>query len=143
LEFDEAEALAVEYDRGIYTLTEDNKWIFGRFTPAKYKVKERRHILGFAKVYLSDEIEPLGLELELMPDKIDDKVRVQILFRGKPIAGKIKLRNANGITEFDADENGAILKLAEGVNLISARYVDEMSVGVDVRSLVTTLTILR
>jgi hypothetical protein len=143
LEFDEAEALAVEYDRGIYTLTEDNKWIFGRSVPAKYKVKERRHILGFAKVYLSDEIEPLGLELELMPDKIDDKVRVQILFRGKPIAGKIKLRNANGITEFDADENGAILKLAEGVNLISARYVDEMSVGVDVRSLVTTLTILR
>ncbi len=141
LEFDEAEALAVEYDRGIYTLTEDNKWIFGRHVPSKYKVREKRHILGFAKIYLDKNIEPLGLELELMPDKIDDEVRVQILFRGEPIAGKIKLRNASGIIETDANEEGAILKLNNGVNVISTRYVDE---GIDVhRSLVTTLTILR
>jgi len=143
LEFDEAEALAVEYDRGVYTLTEDNKWIFGRSVPVKYKVRERRHILGFAKIYLGDKVEPLGLELELVPDKIADEVRVQIMFRGRPIAGKIKLRNSNGVIEFDADENGAILKLAKGVNVISARYIDELAVGVDVRSLVTTLTILR
>ncbi len=141
LEFEEAEALAVEYDRGIYTLTEDGKWIFGRHVPSKYEVKERRRILGFAKTYLGDKIEPLGLELELMPDKIGDDVRVRILFRGKPIAGKVKLRNSNGVFEFDADENGAILKLTKGLNVISARYVDE---GVDViRSLVTTLTISR
>ncbi len=141
LEFEEAEALAVEYDRGIYTLTEDNKWIFGRHVPPRYKVKERRQILGFAKTYLGDKIEPLGLELELMPDKIDDEIRVQILFRGRPIAGKVKLRNTNGVFEFDADENGAILKLSKGLNVISARYVDE---GVDfLRNLVTTLTVSR
>ncbi len=141
LEFEEAEALAVEYDRGIYTLTEDGKWIFGRHVPQKYRVKEKRQILGSAKTYLGDRIEPLGLELELMPDKIGDEVRIQILFGGKPIAGKIKLRNSKGVFEFDAGEEGAVLKLAEGINVISARYVDE---GVDfMRSLVTTLTISR
>ncbi len=140
LEFDEADAVAVEYDRGVYTLTEDGKWIFGRSVPPKYSVKEVRRILGFAKVYLDDNIVPLGLELELMPDRIGDEMTVQILFRGKPVAGKVRLRNSDGSFEFDADE-GAKLKLAEGVNVISARYVDEL--GFVKRSMVTTLTILR
>jgi len=141
LEFDEADALAVEYDKGIYTLTEDGKWIFGRGIPPKYAVKEVRHILGFAKVYLSDNIVPLGLELELMPDGTDDEISVQILFRGKPVAGKVKLRNSEGSFELEGDESGVKLKLAKGVNVLSARYVDEL--GSVKRSMVTTLTILR
>ncbi len=138
LEFEEADALAVEYDKGIYTLTSDGKWIFGRSVPPKYSVEEVRHILGFAKAYLSDDVRPLGLEFELMPDNIDDEVVVEILFRGKPVEGKIKLRNSEGSFEFNA---GDVVKLAKGVNVLSARFVDE--VGYVKRSMVTTLTVLR
>jgi uncharacterized GH25 family protein len=144
LEFDRADVLAVEYDRGVYSLTEDKKWIFGK-APAKYKVKETRRILGFAKIYLHGDPKPIGLELELLPDKINaeegDTVRVQILFRGKPIAGKIKVRNSRGVFEVDASEDGADVELAKGVNVLTARHVVE-GIGVDKISEVSTLTIL-
>ncbi len=143
LEFEEAEALAVEYDRGFYTLTDDGKWIFGRYVPPNYGVKERRQILGFAKTYLNDEIVPLGLELEIMPEDVDDEVVVRLLFRGKPVGGVIKLRNSSGVTEFKAEKDGVTLNLTEGLNVISGKFVDCNAVGVDFRSLVTTLTILR
>jgi hypothetical protein len=146
LEFEKADVLAVEYSRGVYTLTEDKKWIFGRNVPAKYDVKETRLILGFAKMHLSDEAELIGLELELLSDKVktrkDEKINVQLFFRGEPVKGKIKVRNAKGVSEIDIEEDGCDIVLARGINVISARYIDETAVGVDKRSLVTTLTIL-
>jgi len=133
LEFEEAEVLVVEWDRGIYALTEDNKWFYRR---APGKVKERRWILGFAKVYLSDNIKPVGTELEIIPNGN----KIEVLFRGKPINCKIKVRNSKGTFEFNSGEE---IELAEGINVISARYIDELTVGADKRNLVATLTIRR
>ncbi|ENN96363.1 hypothetical protein J422_02754 [Methanocaldococcus villosus KIN24-T80] len=138
LEFDEADALGIEYNKGIYSLTEDNKWIFGKNIPDKYKIKETREIIGYSKVYLNKKIEPLGFELEIIPDKIDKKIKVDVIFRGKQVPAEITLRNKNG--EFKFNSNNEI-KLAEGINVLSARYVDTLSNNVDKRHLVSTITI--
>ena len=141
LEFEKADALAIEYDAGIYTLTEDNKWIFGKVSDPRYKVKETRWILGFASVHLRNP-KPLGLELEIVPSDVKEKVvEVELLFRGKPISGNLKVSNFEG--SFEVEINGkAEIEVARGVNVISARYIDELAFGVDKRHLVTTLTII-
>ncbi len=128
----EGEAVAVEYDRGIYSLTSDGKWIFGRRVPSNRSIEEVRHILGFAKVYLDGDIKPLGLELEIMLNE-----GVEVLFRGELVDTKVKLRNAKGTFEFEAGEK---VQFVEGVNVLSARFVDDL--GFVKRSLVTTLTVL-
>ncbi len=127
LEFEEAEALAVEYDRGIYSLTNDGKWIFGRTN--RYQVREVRHILGSAK--MGDGV--LGLELEIV-----ERDGYEVLFRGKPVDVRIRLRNSEGSFEFEPGEE---VGLANGINVLSARYVDDT--GFVRRSLVTTLTVVR
>ncbi len=129
IEFEDAKALAVEYDRGIYSLTSDKKWIFGRTVPPNYCVEEARHILGSAKVHLDGRVRQLSLELEIV-----DKV----LFRGKPVYADIKLRNSEGTFKL---ENLKDAEFAEGINVLSARYVDEA--GYVKRSIVTTLTVVR
>ena len=52
--------------------------------------------------------------------------------------GKIKLRNSMGSFEINS---GDVVELAKGVNVLSARFVDEF--GSVKRSMVTTLTVLR
>ena len=141
MEFEKADALAIEYDAGIYTLTEDNKWIFGKVSDPKYKVKETRWILGFASVHLRNP-KPLGLELEIVPSDVKGKVvEVELLFRGNPISGTLKVSNSED--SFEVEIKGkAEIEVARGVNVISARYIDELAFGADKRHLVTTLTIL-
>ena len=130
----EVDAVAIEYDRGIYSLTDDGRWFFGRRVPSNCRVEEVRHILGFAKVHFG-EVKPLGLELEIVLDGSEGE-GVKVLFRGKPVDAKVKLRNTEGTFELDAEE----IRFAEGVNVLSARFVDDL--GFVKRSLVTTLTVL-
>ena len=141
LEFERADSIAIEYDAGVYTLTEDNKWVFGKICDPKYKIKETRWILGFASVHLRNP-KPLGLELEIVPSDVKGKVvEVELLFRGKPTSGNLKVSNSEGT--FEVEINGkAEIEVAKGVNVISARYIDKLAFGVDKRHLVTTLTIL-
>lgn len=141
LEFEKADAIAIEYDIGIYTLTEDNKWIFGKVSDSKYKVKETRWILGFASVHLKDP-KPLGLEFEIVPRDVKGRVvEVELLFRREPISGKVKVSNSEGSFEVEVDGRAEI-EVEKGVNVISARHIDELVFGVDKRHLVTTLTVL-
>ncbi len=132
VEFEEANALAIEYDRGLYSLTSDGKWIFGRNVPAKYSVEEVRHVLGFAKIHLDSDVKPLGLELEIALNG-----GVEVLFRGELIDAKVKLRNSKDSFELEAGDK---VEFADGVNVLSARFVDDL--GFVRRSLVTTLTVL-
>ncbi len=133
----EGEAVAVEYDRGIYSLTSDGRWIFGRKVPLNRSIEEMRHILGFAKVHLDNEVKALGLELEMDLDGGIEGGRVEVLFRGESVDTNVKLRNAGGAFEVKTGEK---VEFAKGVNVLSARFVDDL--GFIKRGLVTTLTIL-
>ena len=157
LEFDAKDdglyALAVEYDRGIYSAAEGKKWIFGDkeyVSSLGYKVEETRWLIGFAKAYVGEgEAKPLGLELEIVPEvvkkfKTGDKLKVQLLFNGKPLKGEIRVRTSEKTISHWTDENGfAEIELEKGVNVISARHVDETATEkYDKRNITTTLTII-
>ena len=149
--------IAVEYDRGIYSITEDSKWIFGEKSYVEslgYAVKESRWICGFAKAYhvvgdLKANKVIAGLEFEIASDVkkfSNDKTEIQLLFRGNPVKGTVNVR-ANGKHAVVGTNNEGLaeIELAKGVNVISSRYVDEMTriAGVcDKRSITTTLTIV-
>lgn len=145
--------IAVEYDRGIYSVTEDNKWIFGEksyVASLGYTVKESRWICGFAKAYYivggNEGKATASLEFEIVPKvirkfKSGDKMRIQLIFRGKAVNGIVKVGTKDGVEEVTVNGFGEIT-LKEGVNVIVARYVDEMPTGVyDKRNLTATLTI--
>ena len=147
--------IAAEYDRGIYTITEDNKWIFGEKGYVKemgYTAKESRWICGFAKTYfIAGEYEDniaAGLELEIIPEVVKkfrdgEKMRFQVLFRGEPVRETVNVRTKNGLLTIETDNNGfAEIELLRGANVISARYVDETVRICDKRNLTTTLTII-
>ena len=155
--------IAIEYDRGIYSVTEGNKWIFGEkdyVASLGYAVKESRWICGFAKAYTivgdsedtKENANPtVGLEFEIVPDALrrfesGEKLGVRLFFRDSPVKGEINVRADGKHIVTETDSNGfAEVKLAKGVNVISARYVDEMTkiAGVcDRRNLTTTLTIM-
>ncbi len=150
--------IAAEYDRGIYSVTEDNKWVFGEkdhVASLGYAVKESRWICGFAKAYtivgdLEDGNLIAGLEFEIVPETIrkfrsGEKVEVRLFFRDNPVKGEINVRANGKHTVIETDSNGfAEIELAKGVNVISARYVDEITkiAGIcDRRNITTTLTI--
>ncbi len=156
LEFsaEEPYLVGVEYDRGIYSVTKDEKWIFGEkkfVANMGYKVKESRWLVGFAKIYVAkEETKPTlaGFEFEIVPDaiksfKAGDKIRIQLLFRGKAVEGEVKVRGEEGIKEFSVRDPVEI-ELSRGVNVISSRYEDQTPIsGVyDKRNLVSTLTMI-
>ncbi|RLI73167.1 hypothetical protein DRO97_08000 [Archaeoglobales archaeon] len=149
--------IAVEYDRGIYSVTEDNKWIFGEksyVASLGYTVKESRWICGFAKAYAIvgdyEDRVTAGLEFEIIGDikkfKSGDKIKVQLFFRDNPVKGEVNARANGKHAVIETDSNGfAEIELVDGLNVISARYVDEMTkiAGVcDKRSITTTLAIV-
>ena len=111
---------------------------------------EQLVILGFAKAYVGEgEAKPLGLEVEIVPEvvkkfKAGDKLKVQLLFNGKPLKGEIKVRTSEKTISHWTDENGfAEIELEKGVNVISARHVDETATEkYDKRNITTTLTII-
>ena len=95
------------------------------------------------------EAKPLGLELEIVPEivkkfKAGDKLKVQLLFNGKPLKGEIRVRTSEKTISHWTDENGfAEIELEKGVNVISARHVDETATEkYDKRNITTTLTII-
>jgi uncharacterized GH25 family protein len=143
IEFEKADAIAVEYDSGIYTLTEDGKWLFGKVNDPKYRVVETRWFLGFASVHLSNP-KPLGLEFEIVPRDVDIEegkvLSVDVLYRGKPVPCVLKVSNSNGTSQIETDGKAEI-EVSSGVNVLTARYIDDLVLGVDKRHLVTTLTI--
>ncbi|RLI78641.1 hypothetical protein DRP05_06485 [Archaeoglobales archaeon] len=163
LEFDAGKGgvytIAIEYDRGIYSITEDNKWIFGEKSHVAslgYTVKESRWICGFAKAccvvgdFKGKDKVTAGLEFEIIGDvkkfESGDRIGVQLFFRNNPVKGEINVRANGKHAVVETDNNGfAEIELTEGVNVISARYVDEMAkiAGVcDKRNIMTTLTIV-
>jgi len=149
--------IAVEYDRGIYTVTEDRKWIFGekgQVSSLGYAVDESRWICGFAKAYAvvgdAKGFEIAGFEFEIVSEikkfKAGEKLKIQLLFRGRPVEGEVNIRNNSKLTVVKTDGKGfAEVELGKGVNVISARYVDELTrvTGIcDKRNITTTLTIV-
>lgn len=145
--------VGVEIDRGIYSITEDGKWIFGgRKLAAKYSVKETRWFLGFAKAYAVNnetEIEgqfTAGFEFEIVPEvvkqfKPGDKMKVGLIYRGKVVDGVVKVATVGGVKEI-AVNGFEEITLEEGINVLFARYIDETSTGIyDKRNLTTTLTV--
>jgi uncharacterized GH25 family protein len=151
--------IAVEYGRGIYSVIEGNKWMFGEkdyIAGFGYAIKESRWICGFAKTYAIvgnhyDGKLAAGLELEIVPEAIRDfrsgeKLKVQLFFRGNPVKGEINVRVNGKHSVIKTDNNGfSEIELAKGVNVISARYVDDMAkiAGIcDRRNITTTLTIV-
>ncbi len=156
LEFDAEKdgTIAVEYDRGIYSLTEDNKWVFGEksyVASLGYAVKEARLICGFAKSYIAkrERTDAPIFEFDIVPEVVKkfedgDKIGVNIFFRNKPTEAKLNLKNIRGHKAIEAENGYAEIELVRGLNLISAKYIDEKSkiAGVfDKRSITTTLTI--
>lgn len=157
LEPKEKGLIAIEYDRGIYSVTKDNKWVFGEkkyVSSLGYSVKESMWMYGFAKAYNIDEVcekVPMaGFELEIVPEvirkfKAGDKLGIQLLFRDNPVEGEIGIRDSSGKRVVKTDEKGFTeIKLEKGVNVISGKYIDEMAKipGVyDKKYMVTTLTI--
>jgi hypothetical protein len=149
-EADELYMVAVELDKGIYSVTDDNKWIFGdRRIAANYNVRETRWLKGFAKAYVGkSETKPFtaGFEFEIVPEvvksfKAEDKLKVQLIFREKAVNGVLNVGTKDGVEEITAD-GFAEVTLKEGVNLMFARYVDEMPTGTyDKRNLTSTLTL--
>jgi uncharacterized GH25 family protein len=149
--------VVIEYDKGVYSITEDNKWIFGEkryVAEMNYSVKESWWICGFAKAHIitgnDEEKIAAGLEFEIVPEivkkfKEGDRVEVQLLFRGGPVKGRVNVRSTDRHTVIETDDNGfAEIELAKGVNVISARYKDEIVISgiCDRRAITTTLTIL-
>ncbi len=141
-------AVVAEYDRGVYSVTKDGKWVFGdRFSASAmgYEVLESRWICGIAKIHIATA-SPLGLEFEIVPDSTNygpgDIMRVQLLFRGSPVSGELSVRNSSDT--FTVKANGfAEIELEEGVNVVAARYVEEIrSPSVDRRSITTTLSVV-
>ena len=156
LEFNAEEPYLVgaEYDRGIYSVTEDGKWVFGEkkfVANMGYKIEESRWLIGFAKAYVArEETKPAlaRFEFEIVPDaikqfKAGDKIRILLLFRGKAVEGKVKVRSGEEIKEFSVKDSVEI-ELSKGVNVISSRYEDETPIpGVcDKRNLASTLTVI-
>jgi len=148
--------VVVEYDKGVYTVTADNKWVFAEKSFAAglgYEIKESRWICGFVKTYVvvgNAEIKPEPrLELELVPEvakkfNAGDRVRVGLFFRGKPTGGIIKQVTGEGVREYEATSGFAEIELVNGVNVVAARYVDEITkiAGVcDKRNMTATLTL--
>lgn len=148
--------IAVEYDRGIYSVTKDKKWIFGEkkhVSGLGYDVEEARWLLGSAKAYAGErevKPEPLGLELEIVPEvvrkfKAGEKLGIQLFFGGKPLQGEVRVRSREKTVSIQTDESGfAEVELAGGVNVISARHVEESATPekFDRRNITTTLTVI-
>ncbi len=149
--------VVVEYDKGVYTVTADNKWIFAEKIFAArlgYEVKESRWICGFVKTYVvvgNTVIRPEPrLELELVPEVVrnfnaGDRVKVGLFFRGKPTGGIIKQITGEGVREYETASGFAEIELVNGVNVVAARYVDEVAkiAGVcDKRNMTATLTFI-
>lgn len=149
--------IAIEYDNGIYSVTKDNKWVFGEkkyVSSLGYSIKESMWTYGFAKAYSIDDVREkapvAGFELEIVPEmirkfKAGEKLGIRLLFRGNPVKGEIVIRDSSGSRAVETDEKGsAEIELERGVNVISARYMDEMVriPGIcDKKYMVTTLTI--
>ncbi len=142
--------VCIEIDRGIYSVTSNGKWIFGdRRFAIGYDVKETRWFKGFAKAYsVNDETKPFiaGFEFEIIPEilkpfKPEEKLRLKFVFRGRTVRSRVKVCSIEGVEEFEANGTHEIT-LRKGINVVVARYVDEVATGIyDKRNLTSTLTI--
>ncbi|HIP24886.1 MAG TPA: hypothetical protein EYG81_00235 [Archaeoglobus profundus] len=83
-------------------------------------VNHERWIEVFKVGDLSDKIRHVWTELEIVPNGN----KIEVLFRGKPINCKIKVRNSEGTFEFNSGEE---IELAKSINVISAKYIDQLS----------------
>ena len=144
--------IGVEYDRGLYTVTKDGKWVFGGKTIASmlYRVEETRWIVGYSKTYVVEEPwenPPIaGFELEIVPTvakvfRAGEKALLRVLYRGKPVK-TVLTHTSQSRAEQIMCEGVCEATIEKGVNVFTARYVDETPTGVyDKRHIISTLTL--
>lgn len=143
--------VGLAYDRGVYAVTEDGKWVYGGRASVEamgFRVREVRRLLGFAKTHFSvgggapRNLQVLGFDLEIVLkdyDPLEKKAKVVTVFRGAPVDVDIEFHSVNGRSVV---RSGSSVQLSKGLNLFVAKFVERVNaVDYDVLHLVSTLTL--
>lgn len=124
--------IGIELDNGFWAQNAEGKWI-NKPKPQVPGAKKGSRTLKYAVSYLNDRepAKPLGLDFELVPTtnpgklKKGDKLTVQVLYKGKPLAGASVTPDVfNGAHPVKTDSQGkAVLRVANAkFNALEASY---------------------
>ncbi len=141
MEFKNSKAIAIDYDRGEYALTESNKWVkVGKPETFGERVKERFRIVGRGKLYLDlVELNLNGLDLRLLnkPSLCND-VKVSVVFDNKALVNQeVKVHYPDRIEILKTDEKGVV-----NVKATSKIFVISTSLTKNGIRNTTTLTVI-